>query len=162
MSATLPTPYLCVNLSFPIPLFQSFSLDPSIHPFPSGLQGKALPKRTSHLPDALLTGSVSGGPLGHATFCWCPQRVVRLASRSILKGLRWPRGMMGTSPQMTHQIQSTAFRSHPHAERFDARVLEQSPKSFLFSLLINKGILSALEAISVVLRRRCGPDGDWQ
>lgn len=160
VKSLLSLPYLCVNLSFP--LFQSFSLDPSIHPFPTGLQGKALTKRTSRLPVAVLTGSVSGGPLGHATFCWCPQRAARLASHSILKGLRWPRGMMGTSPQTTHQIQSTAFHSHPHIKGFDARALEPSPKWFLFSLLINKGILSALEAISVVLRRRCGPDGDWQ
>lgn len=159
VKSRLSLPYLCVTLSFP----SHFShISPSTYPsIPTGLQGKALTKRTSHLPLAVLTGSVSGGPLGHATFCWCPQRAVSLASRSNLKGLRWPQGMMGTSPQTTHQIQSAAIHSH-HSNGFDVHALELSLKPFLFSLLINKGILSALEAISVVLCQRCGPDGDWQ
>lgn len=132
VKSLLSLPYLCVNLSFP--LFQSFSLDPSIHPFPTGLQGKALTKRTSHLPVAVLTGSVSGGPLGHATFCWCPQRAVRLASRSILKGLRWPRGMMGTSPQTTHQYPVHSISLPPTHQRVWCSCFGTVPKIvFIFT-----------------------------
>lgn len=67
---------------------------------------------------------------------------------------------MGSSPQKTHQIPHSPQtpRTHTSAKRFDA--FEAFLKWFLFSVLINKGILQALEAISGVLRWRCGPDGD--
>lgn len=124
------------SLSVPVPFYQFLISAPFCpnHPFGPPLRPpkvKPWQKEHHHLALLVLTDSVSGSPPGHlshhghTTFCWRPRRAARLASRSIPKGLRWPRGIMGTSLQNTHQIAHslqnfTPQLPHTSAKRFDA------------------------------------------